>query len=263
MIQDGGKEHTLVVNSRQVDSEAVRNQRVEAVAASSSLNQMVRRSTRTALQEQPDNRTSLLSTSDMRSGFQRISTSLRLSRMGTMKRDKMINEVTKAAPQEGLEGASLEQRLRTFGLQMVEMAGDGNCQFRTMAFNLFRNQEYHAAPRQAAVAHMKKHADFFGVFFEDKAEFKKYLKNMSLFGTWGDELTLRAVVEAYGCVAHVVTSEPKNWHLVYEPENTDVDSAIAICPKGTEMPKSRKQIFLAYISPIHYNAIVTRKAGEQ
>ena len=26
---------------------------------------------------------------------------------------------------------------------------------------------------------------------------------MSISGTWGDELTLRAVVEAYGCIAHV------------------------------------------------------------
>ncbi|CAL1129047.1 unnamed protein product [Cladocopium goreaui] len=260
-FQDGAKEDTFVVNSRQVDLEVVRNQRAEAAVASSNMSQMVRRNTRTALQEQSEGRGSLFSSSEMRTGFQRISTSLRMSRMGTMKRNQMIEDVTEAAPKEGLQGASLEQRLQTFGMQMVEMAGDGNCQFRTIAFNLFRSQDHHAAPRRAAVAHMKKHADFFGVFFEDEAEFQKYLKNMSISGTWGDELTLRAVVEAYGCIAHVVTSEPKNWHLVYEPENTEVDPAIAVCPKGMDMPKPRKQIFLAYISPIHYNAIVARKAG--
>lgn len=29
-------------------------------------------------------------------------------------------------------------------------------------------------------------------------------------------------------------------HLVYEPENTDVDPAIAVCPNGTDMPKMRQ-----------------------
>ncbi|CAK9107530.1 OVARIAN TUMOR DOMAIN-containing deubiquitinating enzyme 11 (OTU domain-containing protein 11) (Deubiquitinating enzyme OTU11) [Durusdinium trenchii] len=133
--------------------------------------------------------------------------------MGTMKRNKMIHDVKAAESSQGLQGASLEKRLQTFGMQMVEMAGDGNCQFRTMAFNLFRSQEHHAAVRQSAVAHMRKHADFFGVFFEDEAEFGHYCKNMALHGTWGDELTLRAVVEAYGCIAHVITSEPTNWQL--------------------------------------------------
>ena len=44
-----------------------------------------------------------------------------------------------------------------------------------------------------------------------QAEFEKYLKNMSISGTWGDELTLRAVVEAYGCIAHVSCSV-SFWH---------------------------------------------------
>ncbi|CAJ1355368.1 unnamed protein product, partial [Effrenium voratum] len=221
---------TLVVQSRQVDSEAVRNQRHEAAVASSNLSRFSRSGTRTALDRS--------SQSTMRAGFAKMATSLRMSRMGTMKRDQMIQEVEKAESEPGLRGVSLESRLKTFGMhahsvtrpsrkphvfqnperhglceQMVEMEGDGNCQFRTIAFNLFGNQEHHAAPRQAAVAHMKKHTEFFGVFFEDQAEFSRYLKNMGRKGTWGDELTLRAVVEAYGCVAHVVTSEPSNWRL--------------------------------------------------
>ncbi|CAK9110415.1 unnamed protein product [Durusdinium trenchii] len=247
---DGG--HVVLVPSRDVDLEAVKTQRAEAVTASNNVNRlsgMSRKTTRHALEEPPDVRTS----------FQRLSTSLRLSRMGTMKRNKMIHDVKAAESSQGLQGASLEKRLQTFGMQMVEMAGDGNCQFRTMAFNLFRSQEHHAAVRQSAVAHMRKHADFFGVFFEDEAEFGHYCKNMALHGTWGDELTLRAVVEAYGCIAHVITSEPTNWHLVYEPESSDMDSAIAVCPLGMDPPKARKQIFLAYISPIHYNAIIARK----
>ena len=35
--------------------------------------------------------------------------------------------------------------------------------------------------------------------------------------TWGNELTLRAVADALGCVVHVVTSNEANWYLQYVP----------------------------------------------
>jgi len=138
------------------------------------------------------------------------------------------------------------------------LTGDGNCQFRAVAFNLFGAQVHHGAVRQAAVAHMKKCADFFSIYFDGEDEFSSYLRTMSRNRTWGDELTLRAIVEAYMCEAHVVTSEPANWYLAYSPENPDEpqDPDVARCPKGHSLPPLRKQIFLSYISPIHYNAVV-------
>lgn len=93
------------------------------------------------------------------------------------------------------------------------------------------------------------------MFFDGEGELKRYLKQMSRARTWGDELTLRAVVEAYGCVAHVVTSEPANWYLVYSPESGD-DRPTPPCPKGAKAPRAGKEVFLSYVSPIHYNAIV-------
>ena len=65
--------------------------------------------------------------------------------------------------------------------------------------------------------------------------------------TWGDELTLRAAADAFGCVVHVITSTTENWHLVYQPE------------KPREPPKS---LFLTYVSPVHYNTI-SRQAPRQ
>jgi len=185
------------------------------------------------------------------------STSMRMSRAGPSFREKFISKIEKAAGPDGTAVSGLEARLETFGSTTMVMKGDGNCQFRSFAFNLFRDQAHHAAVRKSAVRHIKKHADFFSVFFEYDREFKKYLSDMAKDRTWGDELTVRAVVEAYGCVAHVITSEPMNWYLVYEPEDTsDPDPKIAICPRGHQMPPKGKQVFLSYVSPIHYNAIV-------
>ena len=107
-VDDG--DHTVRVNSRNVDNEAIQSQRVEAAIASQHLSRLSRRTTRTALEEP-----------DMRTSFQRFSASMRISRMGTMKQNKMISEVSTAAPMENLKGKSLEERLQTFQMPLELM----------------------------------------------------------------------------------------------------------------------------------------------
>jgi len=97
-------------------------------------------------------------------------------------------------------------------------------QFRALADQLFGDQKHHAVTRQAAVDQMRLNSDFFGIYFEAAHEFHAYLRDMGRSRTWGDELTLRAAVEAFGCRAHVVTSEPANWYLVYQPEGEPLTS---------------------------------------
>ncbi|KAL1500488.1 hypothetical protein AB1Y20_013145 [Prymnesium parvum] len=180
----------------------------------------------------------------------------RMSRVGSTMRNQIVQslgDASKLAPV-----GDLSKRLDALGMQMQEMEGDGNCQFRAVAFNLFESQSHHTVVRQTACAHMQKNSDFFGIFFDGESEFNKYLCDMRRNRTWGDELTLRAIVEAYCCEAHVITSESANWYLVYSPETTEIDEATVACPKGWNPPRFGKQIFLSYISPIHYNAIVAR-----
>jgi hypothetical protein len=107
---------------------------------------------------------------------------------------------------------------------------------------------------------MQAASDYFGMFFESPGEFANYLREMGRSRTWGDELTLRASVEAFGCVAHVVTSEEQNWYLVYTPEApppADVDALVSKQCKSLRLqrPPARKEVFINYISPIHYNAV--------
>ena len=143
----------------------------------------------------------------------------RMSRFGTQDRKDMIKGIETMSSKDSsqLPPKGLEARLATLGLQMEVMEGDGNCQFRAAAFNLFGAQSLHAVVRQSAVAQMKKHHDFFGIYFEGADEFKRYLREMGRSRTWGDELTLRAIVEAYGCEAHVITSEEANWCAAHTP----------------------------------------------
>ena len=177
----------------------------------------------------------------------------RMSAMMSPERDAIKRDLS-ALSHEGGTGSSLAARLAKLGLASHEMRGDGNCQFRGLAFNLFGSQEHHATVRKACVAHMKTHADFFQVFFDGKREFERYVDKMSHDRTWGDELTLRAAVEAYACVAHVISSAPQNWYLVYSPEGEA--GAALLLPRGVDPPPQGKDVFLSYVSPIHYNSVV-------
>jgi hypothetical protein len=147
----------------------------------------------------------------------------------------------------------LRSRLKFLGLRMKVIEGDGHCQFRACSDQLYGTQEHHASVRSAAVEYMREHAAEFSCFCVEEGAFESYLKEM-LHGKrgkpiWGDELTLRAICNALGCTIHVLTSQSggsaTSWYLKYVPET----------------PRSDKQVFLAYISPVHYNAFELGSAG--
>mmetsp|Transcript_101730 Transcript_101730/g.270631 ORF Transcript_101730/g.270631 Transcript_101730/m.270631 type:complete len:280 (-) Transcript_101730:86-925(-) len=214
-----------------------------------------------ALSRQHSGHVALQRSGNSQRSFKRIGS--RISSMRPSARHALVTGIRDMHDSGKGHSQSLDGRLSTFGMRMKEMEADGNCQFRTLAFNLFGEQAHHAVTRKAAVAHMRKHSDFFSVLFESADEFKAYLRDMSRNRTWGDELTLRAVVEAYCCEAHVITSEGANWYLVYQPEASGrPDPKIAACPKGLPQPKPGKQVFLSYISPVHYNSVVIAKSKE-
>ncbi|XP_026193275.1 uncharacterized protein LOC34623992 [Cyclospora cayetanensis] len=139
------------------------------------------------------------------------------------------------------EETLLEQRLAFLGCRTVTAVGDGNCQFRSCAFGLFGSEDWHKVVRKKAVRHMRIHTQEYADFFEGPA-LEVYFKDMERSGTWGDELTLRAIADAFCCTIHLITSAPAGWYLRYDPE------------KEGEQVVPKRHLFLTYISPIHYNA---------
>jgi len=143
-----------------------------------------------------------------------------------------------AEPTDGLSDEErLAERLSRLGLQEVEQVGDGNCQFRAISHQLYDTPSWHVLVRRKVVAQMKQDSDYYRGFLAE--EFESYAEEMSRTGTWGDELTLRAAADCLGITIHVVTSDPENWYIVYEPKERLLE----------------KEAFLSYIAPIHFNSI--------
>ena len=69
------------------------------------------------------------------------------------------------------------------------------------------------------------------------------------------------VLQAFDCVGHVITSEACNWYLVYRAEagawaaDDGAEVEAVLIQAGLELPQRGKDVFLSYVSPIHYNAV--------
>ena len=149
-----------------------------------------------------------------------------------------------ASPAKGRRAANagvarLKGRLLGLSLDMTVIAGDGNCLFRSCSHQLFGSEAHHEFIRTSTVDYMRDHASDFKAFFAGSL-FDRYLTRMRRDRTWGDELTLRGICNCFGCHIHVVTSLEHNWYLKYSPVRA----------------RTQKHVFLAYISPAHYNSIV-------
>ena len=239
--------------------------------------------------------------------------------------DLLTDVSTSAQPQNSAAGLHPPPYL-----QQVLMEGDGNCQFRALAHQLFLSlifgrsdntvaglvlptnsamqrlsvkkgggsverareidrlldvtvpEEHHAAVRETVVTYMREHSDDYSFYFEDGQAWEAYLRQMARRGTWGDELTLKAACNCFNVVLHVLTTEASHYYLQYKPDSffalqkQEQQPCQAISGKSSSLCSSgnisghngdacsnqtalllRKysHLYLAYISPIHYNSI--------
>lgn len=138
------------------------------------------------------------------------------------------------------DGDRLQMRLQALGLRLDRQRGDGNCQFRAVSQQVYGTPEKHAKVRKRACEYLtsRNGRRRFEPYLGD--EFDEYIRVMRRDGTWGDELTLRAIAESYHVIVTVVTSTRENWVVRYLPD---------------AVLKTNAEVFLAYLWPCHYDRI--------
>ena len=109
---------------------------------------------------------------------------------------------------------------------------------------------------------MAAHSDDFAPFVD--GEFDDYLRDMRRDRNWGDELSLRAAADCFSVGITVVTTDEENYLLHYNVQEEGEDSAGMTSSSGVASPSkkgnkgrklSQRQLFLCYISPVHYNSV--------
>lgn len=139
----------------------------------------------------------------------------------------------------------LRQRLRDFCLEERPVRGDGHCQFRSIAHQLYGTDVDHAAVRAAVCEHLASHAKVYTSFVHDES-FKDYLSRMAV-EAWGDHLTLQAFADLSGKPVHLVTSYEARGYIQVAPQ--------ADFPAADEK-SSNAPVLLGFWAEVHYNPIV-------
>ncbi|XP_060213653.1 OVARIAN TUMOR DOMAIN-containing deubiquitinating enzyme 11-like isoform X2 [Lycium barbarum] len=116
-----------------------------------------------------------------------------------------------------LDHGRLSGRLAAYGLAEFQIQGDGNCQFRALADQLYHNPEFHKHVRKEVVKQLK----YFRKFYESYVpmKYKSYLKKMKRLGEWGDHITLQAAADRYGVKICLVTSFRENGYIEILPKD--------------------------------------------
>ena len=179
---------------------------------------------------------------------------LSLARRADVLRPKSARRRTRtpSPPPEKLRD-KLVERLRDFGLQEFEVAGDGNCQYRALAHQLFDDVELHADIRRTVCRQLAAEADRYRGFVatEDDVDYEAWVARMACEGEWADHVTLQAAADAYGTRICLVTSYEDRGILRVEPA----------APVEGEEPRTA---WLAFWAEIHYSSIVPMdEAGEE
>jgi len=135
----------------------------------------------------------------------------------------------------------LALRLDFYGLREKACAGDGNCQFRALSDQLFRDVRYHEEVRAQVIERLLANREAYEAYVAP-LEFHEYVEKMSALGTWGDHVTLQACADAYSVVINVLTSYSDNGFIEIVPS----DGSAADAPRS---------LWLSFFAEVHYNSI--------
>ncbi|KAJ8627675.1 hypothetical protein MRB53_020982 [Persea americana] len=161
----------------------------------------------------------------------------RLSHLDSIPHTPRINGEIPDVNDATLDHERLSERLITYGLAEMQVEGDGNCQFRALADQLFRNPEYHKHVRKEVVKQLKNFQKSYESYVPMK--YKTYLKKMKRSGEWGDHLTLQAAADRFVAKICLLTSFRETCF-------------IEILPKD-QSPS--RELWLSFWSEVHYNSL--------
>ncbi|XP_077253365.1 OVARIAN TUMOR DOMAIN-containing deubiquitinating enzyme 11-like [Tasmannia lanceolata] len=163
-----------------------------------------------------------------------------LSHLDSIPHTPRINGEIPDVDDATLDHERLSERLTTYNLAELQVEGDGNCQFRALADQLFRNPDYHKHVRKQVVKQLKNGQHLYEGYVPMK--YKTYLKKMNRSGEWGDHLTLQAAADRFGAKICLITSFRDT-------------CLIEILPKDQN---PSRDLWLSFWSEVHYNSLYGR-----
>ena len=86
-----------------------------------------------------------------------------------------------------------QRRVEEWGVEVVEVEGDGNCLFRAVAEQLHGREHQHELYRHLPVEYIRENESHFSPFLDEDETFPEYVESMTESGTWGGHFELLAL----------------------------------------------------------------------
>ncbi|WVZ77750.1 hypothetical protein U9M48_025577 [Paspalum notatum var. saurae] len=161
----------------------------------------------------------------------------RLSHLDSIPHTPRVNGKIPDFNNATIDHESLLERLGTYGLAEYQIEGDGNCQFRALADQIFRNPDYHKHVRKAVVKQLKEFKKHYEGYVP--MEYKVYLKKMKRSGEWGDHVTLQAAADRFAAKICLLTSFRDT-------------CLVEIVPRDAT---PTRELWLSFWCEVHYNSL--------
>jgi OTU domain-containing protein 5 len=139
-----------------------------------------------------------------------------------------------------------EQACLRKGWSVKRMGEDGNCFFRSMADQLYGNQERHLEIRAQCMAFMEKHRDLFTDFILE--DFNDYVRRKKQPSTYANNVEIQACACAYDRVIKV---------FKYDVNEPFADVSPFIEEEGNIKADQRAPLMISYHRSNHFNSLVT------
>ena len=197
--------------------------------------------------------------------------------IGIPRTDAPTARPARAPPPDELDRARdrarLERVLHDYGLCEREVAGDGNCLFRAVADQLFRDGgEAHAWVRQLAADQLRLHRDAYEGFVVLRVEpppppptqqhvyggagvgggsggeeetWDGYCQRVGRLGTWGDHVCIQALADALGAQFNILSSYAARSCIEVPPGQAS----------GAKLAVRDRHLFLSFHAEVHYGSV--------
>ncbi|KAJ1883969.1 2-oxoglutarate dehydrogenase E1 component, partial [Kickxella alabastrina] len=140
--------------------------------------------------------------------------------------------------------SSLNRQLKQNGLYCKDIAGDGNCLFRSLADQVDGTPDTHQRHRSAVCDYMERHPDEFAPFMDESQDFPSYLRNMRQLSVYGGNLELVAFARNYRVDIKVYQMGGTVFVISGAPAGDPLDSR-----------RSMPTVHIAYHSYEHYSSV--------
>ena len=129
-------------------------------------------------------------------------------------------------------------RLLRYRLRPLDVGGGGDCYFKSISHQLYRDPSHHLQIREAGVQYLMENPERF-IESNVEASWFRYLSSMSRKGTWADHIIIQAVAEVMNLKIHIIESDNnfRDMTLV-EPSNSTIQNA--------------RSVYIGHIGQMHY-----------